>query len=278
MDSLEGFFAYDDMVNEPLLRRGVQVDHVSWRANAEWSDYEMVVIRSPWDYHKSADAFLHVLDSIDQKTCLVNDLQTVRWNINKHYLKDLDHRGADIVPTEWFASLSVADLNCLCERFGEEEFVCKPVVGAGAENTFRLSSRTSPDVRREVATTYESREAMVQAFVPSITTVGEYSLFYFDEQFSHCVLKTPTAGDFRVQEEHGGQLRAITPAVDLLFAGEKAIQAVSGRLLYARVDLVRLPDGKPVVMELELIEPSLYFPFDPQSPERFADAILRRMQ
>ena len=116
---------------------------------------------------------------------------------------------------------------------------------------------------------------MVQPFVRSIVAHGEYSLFYFGGGYSHAVLKTPAAGDFRVQEEHGGTIRAISPDSAIHRVGDQAIEAIAETLLYARVDIVTLDDGRPAVIELELIEPSLYFPFEEESPARFADALVR---
>ncbi|MGY8690993.1 MAG: hypothetical protein ACKVHP_25045 [Verrucomicrobiales bacterium] len=116
---------------------------------------------------------------------------------------------------------------------------------------------------------------MLQPFIPDVIATGEHSLFYFGGQFSHCVLKTPTTGDFRVQEEHGGLIETAVPAKDLLAAGQRVIDAIGTSLLYARVDLVRMPDGAPALMEVELIEPSLYFNYDDLSPVKFAEALDR---
>ena len=113
---------------------------------------------------------------------------------------------------------------------------------------------------------------MIQPFLPSIVTAGEWSLFFFAGEYSHAVLKIPKTGDFRVQEEYGSSVQAAHPSESQQQLALQAVQAVGQRLLYARVDLVELPSGDPAVIELELIEPSLYFPYDPASPARFATA------
>ena len=119
---------------------------------------------------------------------------------------------------------------------------------------------------------------MAQPFIPGIVEPSEYSLFYFGGRFSHAVVKRPGAGDFRVQEEHGGIIEAISPSRELLSAAEKVIAALPHRILFGRVDLVRLPDDSLALMEIELIEPSLYFPFAPEAADRFAMAIHEAME
>ena len=218
MDSLAGFVSYDGLVRDILSSRAIHVDEISWRAeNVEWNQYELVVIRSPWDYQSAWDQFMGVLTQIDASTArLENCLSMARWNVEKTYLRDLREQGISIVPTTWMMS---------------------------------------------------------QPFVRSVTGYGEISLIFFAGQYSHSVLKKPKAGDFRVQEEHGGRIQSVVPEASIIEFAHRTLQAVPGETLYARVDLVFLDDGQPTVMEVELIEPSLYLSYDRQSPVRFADAI-----
>lgn len=118
-----------------------------------------------------------------------------------------------------------------------------------------------------------TQPSMVQPFLNSIQITGEYSLFYFGGRYSHTILKQPKTGDFRVQEEHGGIIRATTPSEPMVHIATQALNAVGETLLYARVDIMLLDDGSPAVSELELIEPSLYFSYDSESPQRFATAL-----
>jgi hypothetical protein len=275
MDSLEDFFAYDHMAHRPLAQLGWQVDDVSWRReDVCWDDYEIVVIRSPWDYQSDPQKFIDVLKEIDRSRArLENSLQTVLWNIDKTYLRDLESRGVTIVPATWCSPLTSQGLEKAFTEFRVDQIVVKPTVGANADDTFWLRSDSADDQFDRVVKTFVQRSALVQPFMQSVIDEGEYSLFYFGNAYSHCILKSPKSGDFRVQEEHGGAIRSYEPQQDLLVAGRRAIEAIEQDTLYARVDLVRLPDGRPAVMELELIEPSLYFPFDAGSPSRFAQAL-----
>lgn len=279
MDSLEGFVAYDYLAAEPLARRGWRVEQISWRRkDVSWADYELVVIRSPWDYQQDPAAFLHVLEQIEASPArLQNDLPTVQWNIHKSYLRDLNERGIHIVPTRWLDRLDTATLVSLFDEFGTRRIVVKPVVGANADDTYLLTAGSAGAHEAAALRTFAQRALLAQPFVESVVDVGEYSLFYFGSQYSHSVLKTPKSQDFRVQEEHGGLIRSVQPDADVVAAADRVLSVLSRPTLYARVDLVRLPDGCPALMELELIEPSLYFPFDARAPERFADAVVRLM-
>jgi len=275
MDDVEGFFIYDALTHEPLRARGIEVDPHPWRArDVDWARYDAVVIRSTWDYQDDADAFLEVLTGIDRSTRLLNPLDVVRWNLDKRYLGELDRAGATIVPTRFVTPTSVVDLHDAAREVGSgAEVVAKPAVSANADHTYRLSPDGSGV--EEALVGLRGRPSLVQPFMSRIVDEGEYSLFYFGGDYSHAILKTPKADDFRVQEEHGGRLRRIDPGPRLRERGDRALRAIPHRTLYARVDLVRTDGDDFAVMEAELIEPSLYFQLDPASPDRFADALAR---
>ncbi len=274
MDEPHGFATYDHLLHEPLVRRGWHVENVSWRADADWGDFEVVVVRSPWDYHAEPEAFFGVLETIDRSAArLENPLALMRWNVHKTYLRDLEARGFPIVPTRWLDGLTENDLPALYEAFDTDELVVKPVIGANADDTFRLPLGVPLN---EALTVFENRACMVQPFVPAVVREGEFSLFYFGEAYSHAILKTPAPHDFRVQEERGSTIRAAEPEPALRAVSDAVQASLSPRPLYARIDFVRLPTGF-ALMEVELIEPSLYFPYDDASPERFADAFAQRI-
>lgn len=276
MDSLQGFFCFDHLTYEPLAKLGWTIDEVSWkRDNVRWDDYDLVVIRSPWDYQIHPQAFMRVLEQIDRSGApLANPLRIVRWNFDKAYLRELESQGIPIVPTTWLDKLTQADVTAAFEHFETSEIIVKPNIGAGARDTFRLT-RDSIAATQEALQALSSRPVMVQPFLEGIIDRGEYSLFYFAGEFSHSILKLPKPGDFRVQEEHGGLISSC-PAPPLLRAcGQQVLDAIGEELLYARVDFVSLEPDTPVVIEVELIEPSLYFNYDDRSPARFAHALDR---
>ncbi len=278
MDCLDDFVVYDHLAKPPLAKLGWEVVDVPWRdPNANWHDYAAVVIRSPWDYHLDSDAFLRVIDTITgSRTRLMNSAEIVRWNIDKSYLRDLEKEGLPIVPTQWVLSPSNESLEAAYDFFHVKEIVLKPIVGAGARDTYRLQQ--GRELPADLFAPYAGKVGMVQPFLPSVVQRGEWSLFYFAGEYSHAVLKTPKPGDFRVQEEYGSCLQSVHPSGPLIDLADKAVERTIAPTLYARVDLVLLDDGTPAIIELELIEPSLYFPYDKESPTRFAKAIDRMLR
>lgn len=277
-ENQSGFFIYDSLTVQPLRVRGWEVTEVPWSLPMDWNQFDAVIIRSTWDYQSRPAEFLKVLNQIEcSNATLQNPRRIVEWNINKTYLKEIENAGVLIVPTLWQEHLTLDKLHAARSSFGSDWIVTKPLVGANADHTFKLNPAMDSTELDTALSWYASQPVMIQPFIPSVVESGEYSLFYFGGQFSHCILKTPKKDDFRVQEEHGGSLQLIQPDRDLLSAGNEVMQKIGENLLYARVDLVILPDGRPALMELELIEPSLYFNLDPDSPERFAEALDRNL-
>jgi hypothetical protein len=272
MDTLDEFVAYDKLLDQPMADCGWQTSHISWRKkNVDWSHFDAVIIRSTWDYQEDAEAFMQVLKDIESKTILLNSLSIAQWNINKNYLREVEQKGAVIIPTIWLEAFDFESVESYFTHFNTEQIIIKPTVSANSDNTFWLKKETFTNDKALLKESLKDRQLMVQPFVPAIIEEGEYSLFYFAGDYSHCILKTPKSGDFRVQEEHGGLLQSITPCKELLTAANKALQTIPEKVLYARIDLVQ-HQGSFQLMEIELIEPSLYFNLDDQAAPRFAKA------
>lgn len=273
MDDMGLYVADDDLAIGPLGELGWEVETVSWRQTERpWSDFETVIIRTPWDYQGAPEEFLAVLQEIEGLTRLENPLDIVRWNLDKRYLREMEQRGSRIVPTIWDASYSEVNFVCWLSDLETDELIIKPYVSATAEHTYRLK-RYDPSLEHVFAT----RPFMVQPFMPKIVSEGEYSLFYFNDEFSHAINKSPKLNDFRVQEEHGGIITEVDPDEKLLAAGIETIDKIGRALLYARVDFVRKDQDNFCLMELELIEPALYLRMNDGAPKRFATAIDRRL-
>jgi hypothetical protein len=275
MDYLGHYVADDDLAIGPLNELGWHVDTVSWRdRSVDWNNFEAVIIRTPWDYQRDPEAFLSVLQAIDGSSArLENSLDIVRWNLKKTYLRELEEKGVNIVPTVWKdKEIAKTDFAIWLEHFGTDEVIVKPQVSATAEFTYRLKAFDP-----KLVPVFADREYMVQPFMPNIVSEGEYSLFYFTGDYSHTILKTPKQRDFRVQEEHGGIITAVTPSAKMLNTAESILQFIPSAPLYARIDLVRDGSDNFALMELELIEPALYFRMDEGAPVRFARAFNHRM-
>jgi hypothetical protein len=274
MGNTDGWEIDSDLSFEPMAELGWSVDMLPWRTEGvDWDVYDAVYICTPWDYPDDADAFLALLESIDRSTAvLVNDISLVRWTIPKTYLRDLEARGAAIVPSLWYDEFDANMLRGFFDAHQTDRIIIKPVVSTNANNTFLLDRDVSPDVIEALRTTFAARPFVVQPFVENVQTEGEYSLFFFSNEFSHAILKTPKDSDFRVQEEHGARVIAADPEPALLETATGVLGLVEPMPVYARCDFIRGPDERFLLMELEVVEPSLYLRMDEAAPMRFARA------
>nr|WP_297349874.1 hypothetical protein [uncultured Glaciecola sp.] len=271
-DHLEEFFVYDRLLEAPLKSLGWELTEVSWHAkNHNWDQYDAVIVRSTWDYQAHCEDFLACLQVIDNSAAvLCNSMSLIEWNISKRYLKELENKGVPIIPTLWADELKESNFAAAFAKFDCDEIVIKPYISANADGTYRLTPAKVTEQLPLIMQEYKDRSAMIQPFLTSILEEGEYSLFYFNSQYSHAICKKPAKGDFRVQEEHGGQLTSIEPSKAMFAIAEQTIDALPEEALYARVDIVSL-NGALMIIEVELIEPSLYFNMDDTSAEFFAN-------
>jgi glutathione synthase/RimK-type ligase-like ATP-grasp enzyme len=273
------FVIDDEHAIAPLADLGWEVSTLSWRQRQwAWSAFDMVVIRSTWDYWSDVAGFLDVLRLIETESLLENPLELVRWNLSKTYMKDLERSGVGVVPTLWPGRPTAGMLQACFEELELEELVIKPVIGANGEDAFRISREDSQSSLERIAAFFGERDAMIQPFMARVLTEGEFSLFYFNGDFSHAILKVPAPNEFRSQEERGAEVIPVTPEPLLLERGAQAVATISTAPLYARIDFVRDENDDFRVMEMELIEPSMYLRTDPSAPARFAAAIDQRFR
>ncbi|MCU7554744.1 hypothetical protein OCL06_09045 [Alteromonas sp. ASW11-19] len=276
MDNLDDFFVYDELLIPYFEQAGWQVTSVPWRDSTDWNNFDAVIVRSPWDYQQSPASFLQCLRDIERSTAyLENPLALMEWNLEKTYLKVLQEQEVATLPTLWQCGFDLNAIEQARSRFNTNKLIVKPVLSANADDTFLLTGETAVMQQDTLSDLYQQRQIMIQPFAEAVVEAGEYSVFYCDNRYSHAILKTPKQGDFRVQEEHGGSLQAVTPDHDILAVCEQALAAMPTDSLYARVDIIRF-DNHWAIMELELIEPSLYFNLDDASSPRFVEAFLSR--
>lgn len=280
MDDMGDYVTDAELSIEPMARRGWVVEMVAWQdERVNWDDYDAVYICTPWDYPQHADKFVAVLERIDHSSAeLVNCLSLVRWTLAKNYLKDLEARGAAIVPSSWYEDI---DAGMFPEYFAAHQtnkVVIKPLIGANAMDTYVLTNPVAQDVVANLVQVFSGRPYFVQPFIEQIQHEGEYSLFFFSGKYSHAILKSPKTGDFRVQEEHGADISSVQPDAELVDVASKVISLVDPGPVYVRADFVRGDGGRYLLMELELIEPSLYFRTNSGAAERFATAFDRNFR
>ncbi len=257
-----------------LAARGIPVVATVWDDPAvNWGDFEALVLRSTWDYHHRPAEFAAWLGRVEAAgVTLWNPPATVRWNMEKGYLRNLEAQGVAIAATEWLTAGQPADLTEILRQRGWMDAVVKPAISASAHNTWRVQPTEAAASQGRLQAALASGDILLQEFMAEIQSEGEWSLLFFGGQFSHAVLKRPAAGDFRVQNEYGGGHQAAQPAKNIVAQAAAALAAAPGPTLYARVDGV-LRGETFVLMELELIEPYLFLSSAEGAVERFAAAV-----
>ncbi|MFN3911125.1 RimK family alpha-L-glutamate ligase [Hyphomonas sp.] len=259
-----------DALRGPFAARGLTLEDLSWDdPKADWASYGAVIIGTTWDYWDRLDEFLAALRRIESQTRLFNPVALVEWNIRKTYLRELEAKGARLIPTVWMDVADEASARAAFDTLGAEDVVFKRQVGAGAKGQHRL--------RRGEAIPEMPHAMMAQPFLPMIQTEGELSFIFIDGDFSHALVKRAQPGDYRIQSTYGGREEKIAPSADDLAAARAIIAALDEAPLYGRVDMLRGADGGLLLMELEVLEPYLYPVEGPELGERMAAGVARRL-
>jgi glutathione synthase/RimK-type ligase-like ATP-grasp enzyme len=243
-----------------------------------WEAFDGVVIRSCWDYHLHIQEFKSWLARLDAGRLPVwNPISLVEWNSDKRYLLDLARRGVATIPTMIVPPGASADVEAIAEAEGWSRFVLKPAVSASGHETHALRLPLDAVARETIARAASGSDLLVQPFAAEVPKKGEFSFTFIDGALSHATIKRAAEGEFRVQTEHGGSVTPITIPRTLAAQAEHVLRALPEPPLYARVDGIER-GGAFLLMELELIEPNLFFEFGAGSAERFAAALARRIQ
>lgn len=258
---------------------------VCWdEAEVDWASFDLLLLRSTWDYVPRRAEFLAWCEHVATRTRLLNPPALVRWNTDKHYLADLGNRGLAVVPSHFLepGRSTAGELQDIVARLDSEEFVVKPAVGAGSKDAQRYRRRQIQTAMRHVdALLQDQRSVLIQPYLDQVDTQGETALMFFDGIFSHAIRKGPLLRLDEGPTEHlfaPEDISARTPSAAELELAERVIAAIPGGApLYARVDLLRDNHGRPCVLELELVEPSLFFLHDADAAARYVAAARRRI-
>lgn len=268
--------------DEPLLieaftRLGVVAEPVVWDADAAWSRYDAVVVRSTWDYPTRRAEFLAWAAAVDGR--LWNGPGVLTWSTDKVYLRELAGAGLPVVPTTW---IEPAATEVPLPAVGD--YVVKPSVSAGSKDTVRYRAGEDAGAVEHVRLIQKSgRVTMVQPYVASVDSYGETALLYVEGSFSHAIRKGPllaAGGGFVDGLFAAEEITARRPSAAERAVGDRVVAAARqrvGDLLYARVDLVAGDDGQPLLLELELAEPSMFLGYDDGAADRLAAAVLARL-
>ena len=258
-----------------LQKKGLDIERRVWSdAGVDWKKYDVAVLKSPWDYHQHIDNFYVWLDALKlMEVQLLNPVEMVKWNSDKHYLKDIYNSGMRVVPSLFLERGSGADLLPLFDQLQTERLILKPCVSAGAKNIITVGRDEINEKQAGVALLLQDESYVAQPFMAEIFA-GEWSFIFFNGKFSHCILNMPGEGDFRVQHYHGGSTKAATTDQRHLESAAAYVHAFGKGALYTRVDGI-IRDDEFYLMELELIEPYLYLDTTKDGNENFYWALLQ---
>ena len=269
----------DDALAEQLLSVGVRTTPAVWNdPEVDWSAFDAVLIRTTWDYTEQLGAFIAWTRRVEAATSLFNAAHFAESNLNKTYLKRL---GDAAVPTLWIPRGAEHDPSTLALMHGWDRVAMKPAVGAGAENLLITDATDAHGLSQNLETIHTRCDAMLQPLVESVRTRGELSVVLIDGEITHAVRKTPAPGDHRVQIEFGGAYVLEDPPPAAREAARTAAalweDPNAEPPLYARVDLLEPEPGVFWIIEVELVEPELFFPLAPEAAAALGRALRTRL-
>jgi glutathione synthase/RimK-type ligase-like ATP-grasp enzyme len=266
-DKLPNLTENDQLLLPVFEEKGFEVSAKVWDdPDKNWDVFDLVIIRSTWDYYLKPEKFrAWVNHFINSKTRLLNAPETVLKNSHKFYLKELTDNGVPIIPTI-FSSEKI-DIQTLKTW---QKVVVKPAVSAGSHETeiFETSDLTQETLDRKI----ENGDWLIQPFLEEIREAGEISMLFFGGTYSHAIQKVPKSGDFRVQKQFGAQYLNFKPSDELISIAKNIVEIAGKESIYARVDGVMTQKGF-LLMEVEMIEPDLFFEYATDGPRRFVEAI-----
>jgi len=267
----------DDLPLKSYLEsRGVVTSVVIWNdSEIDWKKYDVLVIRSIWDYIKDIDVFSAWLDFLrSHHIKVLNPISVMEWNKQKHYLLELADQGILIPPTIYIKKNTKINLQYEIEKVSWNKAVIKPTISVGAIRTWVLTKENADTLQADVDLLLSEQDIFIQKFAEEIKSQGEISIVYFNKKYSHAVLKRPKENDFRVQFQYGGTYEKYIPADSLLQSLETILSNIKAELLYARIDGYITSEGRFCLMEIELIEPVLFVSSDQDAPKNFYTALL----
>lgn len=266
----------DEMLIHALQQTQLKVCRVSWsNPNFDWHNTRAVLFKSTWDYYYQFKQFSAWLGQIKQHTIMINPVEIIEWNLNKKYLIDLENKGIRIVDSIIIEQGKNVALDSFFQQFNTSDFVVKPLISGSARHTFKVTHNNITNTQLQFNQLIQHEGFIAQPFQQSIMSHGEISLMVIDGQFTHAVLKKSRAGDFRVQDEHGGTVHPYFASAEEIKFAEQTIAACNPKPMYARVDLIRNNKDQLVLMELELIEPELFFRFEQSATFKLADSVFK---
>lgn len=269
----------DNVLVEAFKKAGYTCKRIGWdEKNVDWSEIKVAIIKTTWNYFDKIIEFRKWLRKVSKHCVLLNSCNMVLWNMDKTYLLELKQMGIDIPKTSLLDDQNKFSPEYWDEQFGNKGIIVKPTISGGAKDTFYLKSPYDKDQMKLVHKAIQSQDMLVQEFLQSIVEIGEVSLVYIDGKFTHGRLKKPKSKDFRVQPYYGGTLDNYQPSPAEIAFGEKlleACQSIHEIPMYARIDICYGDQGEILLMELEVIEPQLWYPQEPNAVDVLVSGVSR---
>lgn len=266
----------DVLLLEFLKGKGLDIHREVWtNKEVNWLNYDLVLIKAPWDYHEHITAFYNWLDMLNNLSIpLLNSYEIIKWNSDKHYLKEISDSELSIIPTVFLETNSVLENESIFQQLNSEKIIIKPCISGGAKNTFSLTADNFSEHQKNINDLLKEEAFLLQPFIKEIETEGEWSFIFFNGKYSHSVLKKPRSGDFRVQHCYGGTIHTDNIETLHVETAQKFVDRFAKDCLYARVDGVMV-NNKFLLMELELLEPFLFLSYHPNGFENYYTALLK---
>lgn len=249
----------DDKLLNFLINKGLKIEKVIWNdPQIKWENYDLAILKSPWDYFDLIEEFYAWLEQLRQKNIkLLNPIEIVKWNADKHYLQDIAKAGLKVTQSIFLKMGSQVNLSDYFQFLNAEKFILKPAVSGGSKNTFKVTAANVQEIESKLQNLLKKEDFIIQPFLTEIEEVGEWSFLFFGGKYSHALLKKAKPGDFRVQHSHGGTIHPQNPSQHLIESAQQYVDQFAKGCLYARVDGA-IVDNDFLLMELELIEPFLF--------------------
>jgi len=271
---IQNILLEQELLKSAFEAQGLKVDITYWdNPTYEWQETKSVLFRTIWDYFERFDEFWDWLEQVKTKTRLINSYELIKWNIDKHYLKDMSSWGIETVPTYFADKGCNMKLHEIAKRNQWKDLVIKPAISASAFKTYKILANEIQANEKLFNSLVQERNMLVQPYFETITQLGEASLMVLDGKFTHAILKKAQPGDFRVQDDFGGTVHNYIPTKAEINFAEEVFKTCKTKPVYGRVDIVWDNDKNFYLSELEILEPELWIRNYPKCAERIAEAV-----
>ena len=261
----------DELVINALKEKNLSVVKKDWNDSIfDWETTRSILFRSTWDYFDKFELFKKWFNKTKNKCLMINSTETIEWNIDKHYLLDLQEHQIPIPNSEFIKRGSSIDLSLLMQKKNWNEIVVKPTISGAAKNTYRLKEEEIIQFGPTWEKLIYREDFIVQEFQNNVISEGEVAMIVIGGKFTHAVLKKAKEGDFRVQDDFGGSIAIYNPSEEMVKLAEKCTRILTPIPSYARVDIIWDNLRELAVSELELIEPELWFRLNPNAAQKLA--------